>query len=102
MLESCGIVTSLERNLRGNGVDHRLQRIQLSRAPHDASGLFVTAHLGENVAQHAVCHDVAWIESDGPPEGRFRPSAEHRFAWIEGRGWGPEESMPGPATAANG
>ena len=35
-------------------------------------------------------------------EGRFRPSAEHRFAWIEGRGWGPEESLPGPATAAIG
>jgi 3',5'-cyclic AMP phosphodiesterase CpdA len=36
------------------------------------------------------------------PEGRFRPSAPHRFAWIEGRGWGPEESMPGPATVPHG
>lgn len=24
------------------------------------------------------------------PEGRYRPSAEHRFAWVEGRGWGPD------------
>jgi 3',5'-cyclic AMP phosphodiesterase CpdA len=36
------------------------------------------------------------------PERRFRPSAPHRFAWIEGRGWGPEESMPGPATVPHG
>jgi 3',5'-cyclic AMP phosphodiesterase CpdA len=36
------------------------------------------------------------------PEGRFRPSAPHRFAWIEGRGWGSEESMPGPATVPHG
>jgi 3',5'-cyclic AMP phosphodiesterase CpdA len=25
-----------------------------------------------------------------PPEARYRPSAEQRFAWVEGRGWGPD------------
>jgi 3',5'-cyclic AMP phosphodiesterase CpdA len=33
------------------------------------------------------------------PEGRYRPSAGHRFAWREDRGWGPDESPVGPATA---
>jgi len=25
------------------------------------------------------------------PEGRYRPSAQQHYAWIEGRGWGPAE-----------
>jgi 3',5'-cyclic AMP phosphodiesterase CpdA len=35
-------------------------------------------------------------------EGRYRPSAEQRFAWREGRGWGPAEPMAAPAAAAAG
>jgi 3',5'-cyclic AMP phosphodiesterase CpdA len=33
--------------------------------------------------------------------GHFRPGTERRFAWIEGRGWGPAEPVPAgtPATA---
>jgi 3',5'-cyclic AMP phosphodiesterase CpdA len=35
-------------------------------------------------------------------EGRYRPSAEQRFAWVEGRGWGPAASLAGPAGVAAG
>jgi 3',5'-cyclic AMP phosphodiesterase CpdA len=36
------------------------------------------------------------------PEGRFRAWAEHRFAWIAGRGWGPAEPAAGSAPAPAG
>lgn len=36
------------------------------------------------------------------PEGRYRPSAEHRFAWREGRGWGVDESPAAPTGAPDG
>ena len=41
---------------------------------------------------------AAW--SWAPGQGRFVPGVEHRFAWQEGRGWGPDQPAGGQTAAA--